>query len=48
MEREPDNDWPTEDCPDIAQELAARMAALKTQLRAIQDQLGLGVEHEAA
>ena len=48
MEREPDNQWRTLDSQEIAQQLAARMVALKAQLRAIQDQVGASVKHEAA
>jgi hypothetical protein len=47
VEREQDHHWRTEDAQDIAQQLAARMAALKAQLRAIQDQVGVCVKHEA-
>jgi hypothetical protein len=48
VEREQDQYWRTDDAQDIAQQLAARMAALKAQLRAIQDQVGICVKHEAA
>jgi hypothetical protein len=48
VEREQDDHWRTEDAQDIAQQLAARMAALKVQLRAIHNQVGICAKHEAA